>query len=65
MPHNTKKALENCYNNIAKLGFGDLLLLQTQLSEHIWNCWQHHQQQIEKTKATQPLEQALPEETKH
>lgn len=63
---NREKVLEDTYNNIAKLGFGDLLLLSAQLSEHIYNCWQHHQLQVEKTKAaTQPSAQALPPDKTH
>lgn len=50
MPFNREKVLETIYAEIAKLGFGDLVLLNTQLSEHIWNCWQHHQLQIEKAR---------------
>jgi len=44
------KILQNVYNNVAKLSFGDLLLLQAQVSEHIHNCWQHHQLEVEKVK---------------
>ena len=56
---NHEKVLQDLYNNIAKLGFGDLLLVQAQLSEHIHNCWQHHQ--LQREQATQPSAQALPE----
>lgn len=66
MPINYQKVLEDTYNSIAKLGFGDLLLLQAQLSEHIHNCWQHHQLQAEKAKAaTRPSEQSLPPDKPH
>lgn len=57
---NREKVLQDTYDNIAKLGFGDLLLLQAQISEHIHNCWQHHQLEREKAlEATRPSEQAL------
>lgn len=57
---NREKVLSDVYENIAKLGFGDLLLIQAQVSEHIFNCWQHHELEREKARAaTQPLEQAL------
>lgn len=71
LPINRDKVMQDLYDGIAKLSFGDLLLLHTQLGEHIWNCWEHHQQQVElakmeKEKATQPLEQALPStQTEH
>lgn len=60
LPVNRDKVMQDLYEGIAKLGFGDLLLIQTQLSEHIWNCWEHHQQQLEVQKATRASEQALP-----
>jgi len=56
---NTQKVLQDTYNNIAKLGFGDLVLLQVQLADHINNCWQHHQ--LKKEAATRPSEQSLPD----
>lgn len=52
-PINKEKVLSDIYNGIALLSFGDLLLLQTQVSEHIHNCWQHHQLQIEKTRRSE------------
>lgn len=65
-PVNRDKVMQDLYDGIAKLSFGDLLLVHTQLGEHIWNCWEHHQQQLEIQKATRASEQALPSgETEH
>lgn len=50
MPYNKEKVLETIYNEVAKLDFGSLLILQASVSEHIHNCWQHHQVQIEKAR---------------
>lgn len=63
MPHNQEKLLEEIYMKVAKLDFGKLLILSAGVTDHIHNCWQHHQAQLEiakEKKATQPSEQALP-----
>lgn len=68
MPYNQEKLLEEIYMKVAKLDFGKLLILSAGVTDHIHNCWQHHQAQLEvqKQKATQPLEQALPSDiTEH
>ena len=52
---NTQKVLADTYENIGKLSFGDLILLNLQLTEHIHNCWQQHQIQIEKAKQSTVL----------
>lgn len=57
MPYSQEKTLETIYNEIAKLQFGSLVLLQASLSEHIHRCFQHGVLQ-----ATQPSAQALPED---
>ena len=53
---NTQKVLSDTYENIGKLSFGDLILLNLQLTEHIHNCWQQHQIQIEKHKQSTVFE---------
>lgn len=61
MPINHQETLKIVYEKVATLDFGSLLLLSAQLNDHIFNCWQHHQLQIEKAReATRPVEQALP-----
>ena len=57
---NTQKVLADTYENIGKLSFGDLILLNLQLTEHIHNCWQQHQIQIEKTKQATLLNDKQP-----
>lgn len=67
MPFDQEKLLEEIYMKVAKLDFGKLLILSAGVTDHIHNCWQHHQAQLEvakekakqASKATQPLEQAL------
>lgn len=62
MPYDQEKLLEEIYMKVAKLDFTKLLILAVGVNDHIHNCWQHHQAQLEiqKSKATQPSEQALP-----
>jgi len=57
-PINKDKVLTDIYNGVALLSFGDLVLLQAQVSEHMHNCWQHHQLQREKVKAAGPSDAA-------
>lgn len=50
MPHNHQKIVEGIYNEIGKLDFGSLLIVNAALAEHIHRCWQNHQLQIEKAR---------------
>lgn len=62
MPFDQEKLLEEIYMKVAKLDFSKLLILSAGVTDHIHNCWQHHQAQLEiqKERATRPSEQALP-----
>lgn len=63
---NEEKALQTIYDNLAKLPFSKLLLVNAQVSEHIFNCWQHHEaMRLQKLNgSTRPTEQALPVDKK-
>jgi hypothetical protein len=38
---NRDRVLQDVYDGLSKLGFADLVLVQAQLGEHLWNLWQH------------------------
>jgi hypothetical protein len=48
---NREKNMSELYERMAKCTFSELLLVQAQLSDHILQCWQHHQIELEKKRA--------------
>lgn len=39
---NRDTTMQQIYDNVAKLGFADLVLINAQISEHMHNCMQHY-----------------------